>query len=258
MKNSTIVDRRTIIAFLGAASWRALPAFGQTRNTYAVLSLLGDKLSVVTHLPVVGSNIDRNTKQEISLPDDAFDAAVARAVRDVSRGSGEVDLFSTRDPKLFALQDKLEQGPSGGTPAELVSAAHELLAASKATHFILITKHRADMMVALSDGHVGEGKVSGIGYYIDQDVRVRNWNSGVASAGLFAPFAYLSSTLIDAATLQPISQASAMVSKAYLTGENNHAGVPWDILSPSQKVDALISVIKTAINDTVPKILAGR
>jgi hypothetical protein len=259
MKNSVNLGRRSLGACLGAASlsFALPPAVGQSRNAYAVLSLVGDKLSVVTHLVVSGGHMDRNDKQDITLQDDAFDVAVARAVRDAIGGAGEVALFSTRDPAVFALQDQLGSGPSDAIPPELTSAARELLAASKATQFILITKHRGDVSIAMRDGHVGDGKVAGLGYYIDQDLRSRNLDTGVTSIGLLAPFAYLTATLIDAASLRTISQASSMASKAYLTGEYKQAGAPWDILSPSEKVNALVGVIKTAVSDAVPKVLAG-
>src|SRR3954471_12611023 len=44
--------------------------------TYAVVSLVGDRLLISQYVPGTGSHIDRNTRQFAAMPDDALDRLV--------------------------------------------------------------------------------------------------------------------------------------------------------------------------------------
>ena len=46
--------------------------------SYAVLSLVGDKLDVVTYQMATGSKLDANSHNALALPQDEFDLAACR------------------------------------------------------------------------------------------------------------------------------------------------------------------------------------
>jgi hypothetical protein len=254
--NATTWTRRGIVAALACAGmFGTAGAFAQSQRSYAVLSLMADKITVVTRQAPTGSHLDRNLRQELPMPDDTFDAAAVNAVNEAIKRiepKATTALYSTRDPKLFALQEKLIDGdlPSDA----LAQSLKDLLAQSKATHLVLVTKHRADAAMHLADGSFGDGKLVGAGFYVDPTIELTNTKSGEHSTGLFAPYAYLKLTLIDAASLHAVRQRATTTSHVFAPGQS--AKLPWALLSATQKVDALREVIEHAVDDAVPGLLA--
>ena len=49
---------------------------------FAVLSLIGESMTVVTYQPAVGSNLDKNLHETITLPDAIFDKTALLAASD--------------------------------------------------------------------------------------------------------------------------------------------------------------------------------
>ncbi len=86
-----------------AAGWAAA-------ETYLILSLIGDRFTVITAEQQIGSNLDRNVSRVASIAGSALDdfavraadATIARARPDVS-----VTMLRTRDPALYALGESL-------------------------------------------------------------------------------------------------------------------------------------------------------
>ena len=229
-------------------------AFAQ-QQSYAALSLAADKLNVITHVPVTGSILDRNTKQEYPVSDDAFNVVAARAVAESLKGRGQVALFSAADPKLFALQDRFVDADQ--LPAELTTAVQELIAQSSATRLILVTKHSGEVSMPLYNGHVGDGKLAGVGFYMDRELKINNIDNGDTSTGFIAPFASMEVSLIDTKTLRTIRHVHASAAKVFPAAVSKTASLPWDILTDAQKVEKLEAVIRSAVREAVPKVVDG-
>jgi hypothetical protein len=69
-----------------------------------------------------------------------------------------------------------------------------------ATRLFLVTKHRDDAKVKLSNGIVdGKGSLEGIDFYLDGALGTSGSSAGAAGRGLNAPFAYFNVALIDPA-----------------------------------------------------------
>jgi hypothetical protein len=259
MNLKTRARRSAIVSLATCVLSCATPAIAQAQRSYAVMALMGDKISVVTRQFVVGSSLDRNVRQELEMPDDTFDMVAVNAARDAIKRedpNAVTSLYTSRDPKLFALQDKLVDSDAQSAP--LADSLRSLLAQSRATHLLLITKYRTEARLRMADGYVGNGKLMGIGFYVDPTFNTLNVNSGEKSHGFFAPFAYLKLTLIDATTLQPISQWATAESLVYGTEASKTASVPWDALTAAQKVVALRTVIANAVEDAVPHVVTAR
>ena len=227
--------------------------------SYAIVSLVGDKITVVTLQAAVGSNLDKNIREEVPMPDDTFDGAAVFAAGDAIKRlqpGVATKLYSIREPKLFALQDKLLDSPNAATA--LAEPLKPLLAESKVTHLVLITKHRADTSVRLLDEQVGSGKLSGVGFYVDPVTVLVDRASGNRSVGFFSPYAYLTVTVLDAASLRPLRQASTTSSTLVLAANSTPAAIAWDVLTPAQKVQALKGIIREAIDEAMPRVLEPR
>lgn len=225
-------------------------------SSYAVMSLVGDQLSIVTPRVQTGSHLDQNHRQVLPIPDDSLDATAARAadaaIRRVKPGA-RVHLYTTRDPKLFALQESLADSTEAA--GALASSLKELLAQSRATHFILVTKHRDDARIKMASQEVGIGRLAGLGFYVDRHMELVDVATSKRNTGFLAPYAYLRFTLLDAATLKPLRASAVRESQVLPTtpGATQH---PWDVATSGQKVDALEALIRRSVDSAVAQLLA--
>jgi hypothetical protein len=239
--------------------WAPLLARAADNRSYGVLSLIGDKMTLVVHVATTGSNFDKNRRDEIPLHEDTFDnaavLAAGEAIKKISPQSATA-LFSSSDAELYQLQDKLFE-PQDQSKA-LLNSLKELLQAKHATHLILITKYRADAHLRLRDGFIGSGKLSGIGFYIDETKRMMRSDTGEQSNGFLAPFAYVKLSLVDTETMSVISETTMMESTTLSTARSREAAKPWEVLTAEQKVQALQQIIRQAVAGAMPNVLTAK
>src|ERR1700682_5699761 len=138
---------RTLIAALVLL---AAPLLAQAEERrYAVLSLVGDQLLIVKRENSTGSRLDQNVRLAVPVPDGSLDRAVLLAMDEAIRKadpSAKPVLLSTRDPALYSVaQNSLD---SGGT-ARVFEAVRPVVVGARATHLILVTKHRHQAMLRL-------------------------------------------------------------------------------------------------------------
>ena len=246
--------RRTFLALILAL---ALPlgAAAQQRQ-YAILSLVGDELTIVQREMSTGSRIDKNTEVKVPLGSASLDRAMLLAVDDAVRraepGAKPV-LLAPRDPKLFdAAMRSLDRG---GTPA-VFEAVRPVLANAKATHLILITKHRHRAMLRLQDGHVGSGILTGLGFYLDHGSPTKNSSVNMADSerGFISPYTYFNVAVIDIAT-------GRVLAEEYVVGSNAHGvtsgtiGNAWKALSDQERDTQISNLIRDEAARVVPKVL---
>jgi hypothetical protein len=244
------------LLLLACCSLCAAPLAGAADNrTYGVLSLIGDKMTVVVHDATTGSSLDKNRHNEIPVPADTFDdaavLAVGQEIQNMAPQSATA-LFSSSDAELYRLQERLFEPQD--QPKALRESLKKLLQGKRATHLILITKYRGDTHLRLHDGYIGNGKLSGIGFYIDQYQSMFNTETGENSIGFLAAFAYIRLSLVDTETMSVIRETttreSGMASAA--------ASAPWGTLTAAQKVQALEQVIRQAVAGAMPNVLTAK
>jgi len=116
---------------------------GESR-TYAVISLIGDKISIVGHQSTTGSNMDRNRQGSIAVDGRALDnmavLAAINAIKRLDARAATVALTSS-NATLYELQNELFE-PQDRSVA-LLAALKELVHSQNATHLVLIIKHEA-------------------------------------------------------------------------------------------------------------------
>jgi hypothetical protein len=162
--------------------------------------------------------------------------------------------FSIRDPRLFALQDKLlvDSDESRG-PREALA---KLLRDNAATRLILVTKWRDDAQFKVVEGKIGSGKISGLGFFVDTFTRLHTTETGEGTRGFLGPFAYLRVTLVDVSTMSPIRSVPARESDMTLPLHATGALRAWDALTPEGKVDALERVLGRGVTSATIAALA--
>jgi hypothetical protein len=237
-----------------------LAASAQEAPRYAVLSLVGDKMLIVQREMSTGSRLDKNTRMVVELPDNSIDRAVVLAIDDALRraspGSQPILLGSQRADLYEASYRSMERGDG---VARVYHVVKPIVARTPATHLILVTKHRHRAMLRLRDGHVGEGFLEGVGFYVDHGSMMRGVDTNEAENGFIAPFGYMTLSLIELASGRVIAQEHVVGSDATapIPGERN-VGNAWHRLTDQEKVARLTSVIREETARAVPMVLARR
>ncbi len=250
----TLLRRRTLL-LAGAALLHGASAMAGPAQSYVVLSLAADKITIVQPRMETGSHLDRNMHEVIDMPDDSLDIVSLEAVEAAikqAQPSATVDLFATRDPKLYAIQDMPEDGKDD-TPVVL-QRLRNVLAQSKATHLLLITRHREDARMKLHDSYTGHGKISGVGFYVNELQKLEDVETGDFMQGYVAAFAVLRYRLIDLAAGKTLRVENVQVTSVEPTAKS--ALSAWQGMSGERKVEALRRVVRDAATRAIPKVLS--
>lgn len=226
-------------------------------RSYAVLSLLGDTISIVTQGAETGHRIDQNQKDTVAIPNAVFDEAALlaadRAIR-LSQPEASTVLMVTRDHGLYQAQNGLFDAIESNR--ENREFLKKLLKDRPVSHLILITKFRAEAELRTLDTALGTGRLEGLGFFMDDNLAVRDEKTLASGTGILAPFAYVKVRLLDARTLQVIREAHEKKSRVagnfdtYTSGK--HA---WQVLTAKQKIAYLQDLIGVAMTAAIPGLL---
>lgn len=253
-------DFRILFAALAATLLLASPfthAEGPPRS-YAVMSLVGNAISLHTIRPAVGTRNDAETRNLLPIAEPVFDAAALRAanaaIKEVEPAA-KIVLMMTQDAGLYAAQNAMfdEAHANKDNRDYLVS----LLKDRGVSHLLLITKERDNARFRATNGFVGKGSLEGLGFYIDDTMRFRNSDTADSSQGMVGPFAYVKVRLLDAATLQLVRQARAINSTILvLPSALPNAMDMWTAMTSAKKVEHLENLLNDAMKEAIPPALA--
>jgi hypothetical protein len=246
--------RSIFAALLLAAS--AFAGAADEDRTYAIVSLIGDGLSIVVRENSTGSNINRNPRTFVKLETPALDRAALFAADDAIKGlspGAKRVLLEVHDPAVYAAQSRALD--EGGDIRPVLLALGATVAQSKATHLVLFTKQRHEAMLRLRDGNVGNGRLEGLGFYVDRAMRLQNPDTGEYYLGFLSPFAYFRVSLIEAATGKTLGEESVIASDAHASTSNVH---PWDTLTSQEKMSALQTMVGQEAGRVVTTLLQRR
>src|SRR3954469_11003579 len=237
-----------------AAPWllASFPLHAQQR-VYAVASIIGDRVLVVAADAGVGSNLDRNRKEFYELKSPALDNGAVIAMDDALRKAAPgakslllgVSARALRDVQSRALDE-------GGAVKPLVDAIRPVAQQAGATHLVLALKNRDDARIRSPDGLIGLGKLEGLGFYIDNVMKMENRETGESTQGFVAPFAYFRVLLVDLSSGAVVSEQVVREAQAVA---NQKAAIAWDALAPEQKVEMLQQMVRAALLGCVPALL---
>ncbi len=259
-KDASNRARRRLVQAVGAAAVAtgfgggAAQAQAQAARRYGVVSLVGDRLTIVYAGLVTGTQLDPNRQRVLADAKGSMDqialSAVGRALEAGGRASAA--LLGVPPSPLHEQAERVIDGNSVSLPGSLVDALEQ----SRATHLVLLTKHRAEASIPLLDSHVGQGKLRGLGYYIDTRTNIRMVESGATGTGLLAPYVYLKLTLADARTGALLNQRLCAAARAYAVAASATAVDPWDVLSNADKIDRLSRLLESELAREIPLLIA--
>jgi hypothetical protein len=250
------MTRRLLPALAAALTVFAAPVNAQARQAgpvYAVISLVGDQVDAVTYKPQVGTLLDANTHEALGTGPDILDTVALRAANKALRAAlpvSDVALLAATEPKLFADEARYFVGDHVQLPPDLDAA----IQAAQATRLVLITKHRGDARLRVSNGLIGSGKIEGLGFYLDTDHHIRD-SANLEVVGFLAPFVYVDVTLVDTGS-HTVVRKTAITASETVTAEGQTEGAAvWDALTGEQKVASLSRLLSDSLAEAIPQLV---
>lgn len=245
------------LAATGAVGWGSAAAHSAAPRRYATMSLIGDMLLAIGRGEQTGSHMSRNTTTEIKINGDIVDRAalgvVNEAIVKADPGAKPLSLL-VDEPVLYEQQARLFDGKFVRLPLSLVKAAKD----GGATHVLLLTKQRAPLSFQFTrGGRVGQGMASGLGFYVDGETGVRDLGNENRTEGFLGLFVHIRATVVDLSNEGIVADRPITAGAPYINTREGFGGLPWDALSPAQKVRAVSDLLLTALRDNVPAVLAA-
>jgi len=245
--------RKTVVTLL----LLFVPLLVRAEPRYALLSLLSDRLTIVTRDMATGSNIDHNHRDTVAIPGNLLDKNMVLDLDDALRAagvkSGAVLLF-TSDAAIFSRQAQLLDDANG--TAQLLEAVRPVLKGVDATHLVLATKYRHDARLKVADGYVGSGSLDGLGFYIDRTYEPLRTGTIGATPGFLAAFTYYKLALIDLSTGHVVREVPVFASESRL-GTEGESGDPWDSMSVEDKAAILARLLRAETPQAVARLLGS-
>jgi hypothetical protein len=228
------------------------PAHAEER--WAALSLVGDRMNLVYARMETGTRTNPNLVQALPMKDDVLDRLALRAVmRAAIPGNPEIVPLALRDARFYQAQDRL-LAPEG---KPLLDGLLKVVEAQKVTHVLVITRARGEATFKVRDGHIGNGTVEGLGFYIDRSTRLQNLDNLSSDRGYLAPFAYYRLMLFDVARGAVVADERVVASHMYLVAGSGESD-PWDVVSAQQKVDDLERLLNENTGAALKRLAATR
>jgi hypothetical protein len=249
--------RRLLVVTLCLAALAAAPAHAQAGAApakVAMVSLIGDVMTVDIYRRRVGTGVDANRQEFFPISTPEFDDAALLAAQQTLTSllpGATVDALSQpaagtdADPERLLAEGRPEPG----------NALVTNLRRHGYTQLLVIAKHRAPARMQLANVAIGSGHVKGLGFYIDNNVGTRNAETNTRSRGFVAPYLSIRLALIDLASLDLQAERAVMAS----TSRSNPDGLdPWGAMSAAEKVGALNDLIREHVPAALREMLRSR
>lgn len=218
----------------------------------AVVSSIGDSLTLVTQEMVTGSRLDRNQREVLPLPSAELDRFVLQqALAEVGKTNPKIAVVGLIVPNVEG--DAVLVADQKFLPTENLA---EALKKTEPTHLMIIVRHRSNSSLRLANSSVGSGKIEGLGFYIDHNLRVSRSDTGERGAGYLAPFAYFKVYWIDYSNGAVLGEAVVTESTTLSAARSKASANPWDALDATEKMGALKSLIARGMQRVVPQLLS--
>jgi hypothetical protein len=245
------------LAFIGAAGIGVAAQATEAHESFAVVALVGDSISIVNYQGVTGSSLDRNIQTSVPLADGHFDQVATRAaLAEIRQLDPEAVLKGIDLPDRSPFYDADALFADDAKLAALVAAARPLLASAETHYLLVISKSRGEARLKMQHGSIGSGKLTGLGFYIDTYKRMTKTTTGESGRGFVAPYAYLQVNLVDLRTgAVTRSEKSIETTTRANVGPNSDLD-PWNALSADEKVRLLDGLLARGVRTAVAHVVA--
>lgn len=240
------------LALMGRPAWSAQD---EQARKFIVISLLGDKLQMVTQQPKTGSHLDTNGRESFDLKGGVFDQAALAAIDAKVK---QIEPKST----VFAL--KLASADVLGDPAALLdgerfvspSVLAPVLKQLDASHLLLVRRHRSESKIRSLRHTQGSGMLEGLGLYLDHETVLQREESSERHRGFLAPYTYFKVSLINLGSGKLVRETIITKGEARISDRREAAADPWEVMTNVEKVEFLRDQLKREITALLPELLA--
>jgi hypothetical protein len=241
----------SLIAAMALLAGPALAGNSADTARYAALSMIGDQLTLVTHVPSVGSAIDHNRVEAFPFTSAKLDdEALAAIQRGLMSTSGRSPSLYRLPVALFSIQERMFDGEVVALPDQLATG----LAQDRITRLVLLTKYRGAAELQLNHARVGSGTLEGLGFYVDSGKRLRRSDTGEVGVGFLAPFVYVQVSLVDVATRRVLRREVIEASSALSAARNQAGADAWGALDAGQKASIIKALLAREVTRVVVKM----
>jgi hypothetical protein len=222
---------------------------------YLIASLVSDHITLVGAEPETGSNLDKNRYDVLKFPDVPFDDAIHKIV---SSEVAKVDSQATF--KGVAFRDglpgveSLDREDPKEIARRLVQVLGPQLQGPGRRWIVMLWPHRSQPQFKLDNVTVGHGKMSGLGYYVDQQTRIVIRTSGARDRGFLGTFAHFGIGIVDPAT-GAIAASEIVTAGVLRPVAGTDARHPWEALSAEQKVAQLNRLVARELRGKLPSLV---
>ena len=218
-----------------------------------VVSLVADFMTVTGFEAVTGTRVRSNPTERIDLPNDDLEKAVLRsalsAINQTKAGKAVPLLFN--DSASYSWQSRAGEGDTANIPARIRTP----LEAQKATHLLLVSKHRGEARMDAGISKLGTGAVEGIGFYIDRVTNLTNVETRNSARGYLAPYFYVRVSLIDLRD-NKVQKSKLVMASDVVDGIGKAGADPWNFLDNAGKMKAITDLIEKDCLPVMKEILA--
>lgn len=228
-------------------------------RSYAVMSLIGNEVSIHTVRHEVGVRVSGENRSVAEVTDPVFDDIALRMADTVIKGvqsDAKPVLMMTQDKGLYKAQNEMFESIDANKDNREYLLS--LLKDRQVSHLVLITKLRDNAALKMARGQVaGNGRLEGLGFFIDDTFQARNIASNESEWGIVAPFAYVKIRLLDARTLEVVRESRALESHVLArSSATADAMGTWNAVSSEEKINFMRSLIRGAMEHAIPELLA--
>ena len=228
-------------------------------RTYAVLSLVGDRLMVAA--PQVDARQPSSRDAFIDLPGGVLDSAAAIAIQDAMHEAdpdSTTVLLRARGPEFFKMQaDVLYQ--VGGS-LDLYRLLRPRLGDLPATHLVLVEKIQQaptrmfSAVTCRSGWNACSGRLEGIGVYLGRGAETRDSEGNVVE-GFLAPFAYVRLALFDLRKGELLAEEVVTKSRIFPSPPDKD---PSETLTQEEKLVQMREVLISGVRAAIPRLIQQR
>ncbi len=228
------------------------------QHSYAVLSLVGDSLTLQANRHEVGSHTNNAPRQVLAMSDQLFDQLTLIAARGgiaALQPDAKAVLMATQDPGLYRAQNAMFEQPEAHQ--EDRDYLKSLLKDQGVSYLVLISKYRSNAVMELDNAMIGSGALEGLGFYVDDMINIRNTTTNDTARGIMVPFAYLRLRLLDARTLEVVRETTVRKSRINARPSVESSGMDsFNDLNGTDKAKQIRAVLEDAMAGALPAVLA--
>lgn len=223
---------------------------------YLIAPLISDRLTIVQAGSTTGSNLDRNDYHVAALPQLPFDEGIEKAVVAAVTKVDPAATFKSLAFRAGLPGADLERDDPKDTTQKLVKLLAPQVRAGEKQWVVAIVPVRGEPRMRLRNGHVGHGRVAGVGFYVDRVMPIQRLATGETDLGFLGAFANFTVLMIDPSSGAIASRQTVqegVLRSVAGTGKTH----PWDVISAEDKVKMINGLVAREVRRVMPDVLAG-